>query len=144
MADQGLFIRLRIQPASSHLAALHSLLAAGWDPNDHGILRYLPIGDDDDFDWNSTPICDLSSVMAEVEAKVKNGEMVGIVLMFENTLVGGEWLFFPNGDVTFSPSVNRRVVDGHSDVEWYLHRILPALARSEAIKVESWRWEESP
>lgn len=144
MADQGLFIHLRLESGCSHVVALRSLLASGWRPDDHGMLRYLPIGDDEDYDWDATPASNLSSVMTEVETKARNGETIGIVLTFQSTLIGGEWLFFPNGDVAFSPSVNRKLTDGHSHVDWYLDRVLSAFARAEAVNVESWRWEETP
>jgi hypothetical protein len=84
------------------LSILDSLLASGWKPDEDGLLRYLPVGDAD-YDWNATPIADLPTVMAEIRTKEKNREAIGLVLIFENTAVGGEWLFYPSGDVAFTP-----------------------------------------
>ncbi len=143
MADQGFLVRVRFHAGGGPLSILDSLLASGWKPDDDGVVRYLPVGDDD-YDWNAAPVADLPRVMAEIRTKEKNREAIGLVLTFEDTAVGGEWLFLPNGDVAFTPSVNRKTTEGRSDVGWYLHRILPAFQRAGAFDLDSWRWEENP
>lgn len=124
------------------MSIVNSLRASGWKPDDHGVLRYLPVGDND-YDWNATSVSDLPTVMADIQTKANMGEVIGVVLTFENTAIGGAWLFFPNGDITFTPGVNRRKTDYGSDVGWYLLRVLPALQSAGDFDVESWRWEES-
>lgn len=143
MSDQGLFIRLSVQPNRDSLARLEALLRAGWRPDDHGLIRFLPLGDDGDYSWRQAPAGDLAHVMNEVREKEERAETVGIVLTFEDTMIGGEWLFFPGDEVVFTPSLNRRVSGNHSDVGWYLERVLAAFDDGEGLQVESWRWEES-
>lgn len=119
---------------------LTSLLVAGWKPEDHdGMLRYLAVGDD--FGWSDTDIAELPTILDQFRVKAKMGEVIGVVLTFDSTMIGGEFLFCPDGDVTLSPSVNRRTVNGRSDVGWYLDRILPAVGVAGVL--ESWKWEET-
>lgn len=141
MADQGLFLRLRFRGESDPVSVLDALLSSGWKSDDDGRLRYLPLGDED-YNWTVTSASDLPRVFAEIRTKARNGETIGVVLTFGDTATGGEWLLLPNGDVAFTPSVNRRTTQGRTDVGWYLERVWPALLGEGAFDVESWRWEE--
>jgi hypothetical protein len=105
-------------------------------------VRYLPAGDAN-YNWAVSPLSDIALVMAEIAAKEGSGETVGLVLTFGNTATGGEWLFFPDGTVCFTPSLNRATIGGRTDVGWYISRILPAFETADAFDLESWRWEES-
>lgn len=124
------------------MAGLEALLQAGWRADDHGEVVYLPLGDVDTYAWTSAPPSDLPRVMAEMEAKQRAHETLGLVLTFEDTNVGGNWIFFRDGCFVFSPEINLKRVGTCSDVSWYLTRILPALQASPFFRVGSWEWQE--
>lgn len=142
MTEQGLLIRLCAQEGCDSMSLLSSLIDLGWRLDDHGLVRYLAAGDED-YDWKVTSVSNCHAVMEEIKLKVLCCETVGVVLTFGDLMIGGEWLFFTNGDVLFTPSINRQVAGGYSDVTWYLHRMLPAFEKGNMGRVESWRWEES-
>ena len=118
------------RPLANVSSALSSLKQAGWKADDGGEISYLPLGDDGDFDWRSAPLDEGSLVDTIVQSKERAGELVGIVLTWEDSGVGGQFLFNPDHrSVNVVLSNNRKLLDGcerFTDLSWYLSRILPA------------------
>lgn len=93
----------------------------GWDYVDSkGIVTFLPIGDDDDFNW----LC----------------ETIGIQLLRKDSKAGCDLLIFNTNKMVFSLSIyrNKIVVESDNDITdftWYLEKILPVFKNS-SLQVE--------
>ena len=79
-----------------------------------------------------------------LQDKLAAQQTFGLRLWWEGGQVGGEFLVFPNCDVTFSPTINRVTLgERTTDVSWYLSRLLPLFEQEGAISLESWTWQET-
>ncbi|MCX4025765.1 hypothetical protein H0A36_07010 [Endozoicomonas sp. SM1973] len=118
------------------------LISNGWTFSYYGEVSYLPIGDED-FDWcyerlNNKQTLKLLSEKEEAE------ELIGVVLTWQNTDVGGEILFNLDLSMSFVVSINRKTIgncNSVTDMNWYLTKIIPFL-ESANTKVECINFEE--
>jgi hypothetical protein len=116
----------------------------GWALDDGGEVRYLPLGDDGDYDWRTAGLESRDKVLREILEKSQLGEVLGFTMTWLATGVGGEFLVFPDGQVVMTPSIGRRqIAGGLSDVSWYLDRIAPVFAELPEVVLLSWKWKES-
>lgn len=98
----------------------------GWSFFYEGSARYLPLGDDDDFDWKKDSVSE-DELVAIVREKESLGEQVGVVMVWDDSGIGGEFLFRSPGEVSFNLSINRKVDECYiTDVNWYVQKIVPA------------------
>jgi hypothetical protein len=124
----------------STIELIEILLNNGWSLKDQGHISYLPLGDEDAFNWQHVAIPSWSKVVETLKQKEKNREMIGLVMTWKDANIGGEFLFFPDGrQLAISWSVNRRTLKhcaDFTDHSWYLSRILTPLLK-ECIVIES-------
>lgn len=67
--------------------------------------------------------------------KENSGEIVGVVMLWENTNIGGEFLFHSALNLSVLLSINRRVsLCGVTDATWYLERLIPAFKTIESFE----------
>lgn len=127
----------------SPIILIEKFLNFGWTLNDCGKATYLPIGDDGNYDWQSESISK-DSLMAILDEKEKLGEVIGISMTWENTNIGGSFLFLKNGEISISLIINRKSLGGmnNTDVSWYLTRIMPVFNQDDGILIESFSYEE--
>ena len=136
---------LRIALTNSSVATskiIPALRGAGWSFDDNGLSSYLPIGDDNDFSWKREMVQE-NVLMDILRRKELLRESLGVVMTWNDSGIGGEFLFHIDGTVSFSLSINRKKLGGNriTDVNWYLERILPALLEN-SISVESFEYQE--
>jgi hypothetical protein len=110
---------------------IEQLLSYGWSLNDYGQMTYLPVGDQGDYNWQSE-IISKEKLIKIVGEKEKNNEVVGIVLTWKDTNIGGDLLVWKDGSLSFSLSVNRKILNEDisinvTDVNWYLEKLLSGL-----------------
>lgn len=124
---------------------INIFLDNGWTFNDNGFMSYLPIGDNDDFNWQSKNIDKdyLLKILAEKEQKK---ELIGVVITWKDTEIGGQLLIWDKGDISISLTLNRKLIDTEksdriTDVNWYLKRILPIFPMNN-LEIESFSYEE--
>ncbi|MBS7532023.1 hypothetical protein IC619_016375 [Hazenella sp. IB182353] len=122
---------------------LMNLYNYGWSFDDHGQVSYLPIGDIDDYNWVSQTIT-LANLLKTVEKKEERNEVVGVNITWKDTQIGGDLLINPDGKISFSLTVNRKLFDeefGLVDVNWYLMRLIPPLANCD-LYIDTISYEE--
>ena len=134
------------QDYKSPIELLKILLHGGWTLNDHGGISYLPIGDNDDFDWVIQAQISQNELMQILEEKEQKNERIGIVLTWQETNIGGSFMFESSNEISISLTINRKIVCGENsfkmtDGNWYLLRLLP-LFHENNIKVCSFTFEE--
>ncbi len=98
------------------------LLESGWAYDDYGKISYLPLGDDDKFDWQRVDLDRWDYVLDVIDKKAKLQELVGLALTWNNTNIGGEFLIDGRGlYLTVSLTINRKVIEGtrETDFMWY-------------------------
>lgn len=127
----------------SPMLIIKKLLHYGWTFNDSGRVSYLPLGDSDNYDWQFENI-DTQSLIAILDEKEKKGEVIGVSMTWKETNIGGSFLFFKNGEVSISLIINRKLLDNmrHTDVSWYLKRLLPVFNQEDGIELQRFSYEE--
>ena len=63
---------------ASKVTIIQKLLDFGWTFNDYGKVSYLPIGDEDNFNWHIDDIS-VEKLMMILKEKEKRNEIIGIV-----------------------------------------------------------------
>lgn len=134
-------LKINTESITFILDVIRLLLAFGWRFNYDGAVFYLPVGDDDDFNWHSDDISD-DELLDILREKERLGELIGVAMTWKNTGIGGEFLFRQDGSFSVNLSINRRKVkEGFTDATWYFSRIIPALAVGK-INIESIEFSE--
>ena len=83
----------------------------GWSVKDHGHISYLPLGDQDAFNWQHIAIAAWPKIVEILKQKEKSRELIGLVMTWKDANIGGEFLFFPDGQLlAVSWSVNRKAL----------------------------------
>ncbi|MEK3825859.1 hypothetical protein [Paenibacillus sp. FSL K6-1558] len=122
-------IEIFLSEKISGMTILNKLEKYGWTYNDHGNVAFLPIGDNDNYDWQRTSISK-EKLLGILSEKEKSGELIGVVMTWEDTNIGGTFLIRNNGTFLMSPDINRRFIDieGYNkvtDLNWYMTKLLP-------------------
>lgn len=133
----------------SSIAVLQKLIQFGWTFNDYGLVSYLPIGDNDDYDWQREDIS-IDSIMNIISVKEQNRENIGVVLTWKDTDIGGQFLLWNDGNLSINLTINLKRLEGIdesknikiTDVNWYFTRLIPAFKGKE-LSVESCRYQEN-
>ncbi len=134
-------VKIKVETKFFVLEVIKLLLAFGWCFNYDGAVFYLPVGDDDNFDWYSDDISD-DDLLDILREKEKLGELIGVAMTWENTGIGGGFLFRSDGTVLLNLNINRRKAEyGFTDVNWYFSRIIPAFAVGK-LHIESIEFSE--
>jgi hypothetical protein len=123
-------------------AVLDALMKSTWQGHQEG-WWCVPLNEDPS-EWILLERKNAAEVVALFQAKMSAEQVFGLRLWWEGGEVGGEFLVFPNCEVTFSPTINRVTIgDRTTDVSWYLSRLLPLFREAHGIAIESWAWRET-
>ena len=124
----------------STVALVDVFLNSGWSINDDKHISYLPLGDEDEFNWQDDTLESWPKVVEILQEKEKARELIGLVMTWKDTDIGGEFLFFPGMKrLSVGWNVNRRTLQhcaGFTDHSWYLSRILAPLLQA-CVVIES-------
>ena len=139
----------------SPLKVIDILSKNGWNlVSEHGYISYLPVNDNDMFDWTDSKI-NIPNLMKILEQKEKNKELIGVCLGWKDTGTGGDLLIWDK-DVARNKKIHTPisfVLNGErkpladygsfkiTDVNWYLERLLPAFNQDDTL-VEYYTYEE--
>lgn len=129
-ADCGIYITYTYIEKS--LLFIDQLLECGWSVNDHGKIMFLPLHDNDDFNWQFQPLDDWHLIYSLLKEKINANETVGLSLTFESTDIGCVFLFnFNQNHIIISVSINRKKIYNTdiTDFSWYLDRLKPILSK---------------
>ena len=138
--DAGVTLRLLVQ--NDQVSVLDALLASKWSTTDEG-WWCIPLGEDTS-GWTLLAGSDQAPLIELFRAKLAAQEPFGIRLWWDHGAAGGEFMVYSNGDVVFSPSLNRVKLGARTtDVSWNLSRLLSVFSDPEDIALEGWTWLES-
>ncbi len=128
------------------LDIIRLLNSFGWTYYDEdGHAEYLPVGDNDDFDWQFGEISE-SDLYSLAERKQQRGETVGLVMYYRDTEYGITLLAASTSEILIMPNINRKTLieDDEcsvTDVSWYAERIIQKLMWYNC-DVQSFQFEE--
>ena len=96
----------------------------GWEIyNSKGEIEFLPIGDDDKYDWQREKMS-VENFYEIVSKKLAQNEQVGVDLFYKGT-EGISLLAFNTEQILLSIIINRKLLDKcHTDMRWYLEHII--------------------
>lgn len=119
------------QPHSA-IEIIEVLLKNGWSITHNNRVSYLAAGDKDNSEWIFTDKINIHNLEAIIKEKENEKEVVGIVLTWDNTDIGGAVLFWPNNKISLGLDSNRQIISFQNDYtitdfQWYLQKILPPL-----------------
>ena len=136
------------------IKAIELLAHYGWSLQRDGYVCYLPPGDGDNFGWDGRRMS-IESLMAILTKKEDLSELIGVLLTWKNTDIGGNLLLYGNKKslekdfftpISFHIDGNRKqlVINdsyGMTDVNWYLEKLLPAFNQGDTY-VEYFSYDE--
>jgi hypothetical protein len=133
----------------SKVMLVKRLLEYGWTFRHNGYASYLPIGDNDDFNFQREAFNkeSIDALMMVIKKKEELDEPIVVSMTWERTNVGGELLLIRNGEISINLSINRKLLDTgiektkNTDVNWYLMRLLPVF-NCEELMIESFSYSE--
>ncbi|MCG7412966.1 hypothetical protein, partial [Moraxella nonliquefaciens] len=108
---------------------INILISNGWNILDYCSKTYLPIGDTGEFNWQSSSAITDNEIIEICQKKFINQEVIGLVLTWLDTNIGGEILFYPDGNISMILNLNRikNQSTDLTDFDWYLSKIIPCL-----------------
>jgi len=139
----------------SPMKILEKLVSNGWNLFDKkGCVSYLPVGDDDMFNWTGKKM-NGTSLMEILKEKELIGELIGVGLTWKSTGIGGEVLLRQEKEMqrkgihvsmSFCLTRNRKLLSDYdclkiTDVNWYLTKLLPIFNQGNTL-VEYFSYEE--
>lgn len=120
------------------------LIDFGWNPDFNKVMSYLPVNDEDDFDWQAEKY-NLQSLLKILNTKEFQGELIGVILVWKDSEIGGSFLIHQDGTLSINMSINRQIIKGAgfetTDVNWYVVRILPSFSKNNQ-KIASIKYVE--
>lgn len=114
----------------------------GWGIyNVQGKVEYLPIGDDDEFDWQCEEMSEVK-LYDIISDKIANKEQIGVNLFYNNGSEGISLIAYSTDQIMLSITINRKIIgEGYTDMVWYLQNILYKFFDC-GVRVVSYKLEE--
>lgn len=101
---------------------------AGWTYyNENKFVRYLPLGDDDEFGWKSDLISD-GEIYDLIDDKQQENELIGLEMYLDKSDIGITILARNTKEILINLDINRKTIDdsrdSFTDVGWYFYNLL--------------------
>ncbi|NVJ51715.1 MAG: hypothetical protein HWE11_15095 [Gammaproteobacteria bacterium] len=137
LAGIDIYFKSELEP----IILIELLVKNGWTYDDNGQIVYLPINDNDMFEWQTKNLSDWNSVKEIIREKSTLKELIGLSLTWGSTQVGGEFLFDPkDNSLGIGLNCNRKTKVGtnETDFDWYLEKLINPLEKEgfDIIKYE--------
>ena len=103
--------------------------------------EYLPLHDDDNFNWESQPLSD-TELLSIISDKQECGELCGVILYHQYSDKGISILAQSTKEVQVNININRKIIcDDFTDASWYIENIIAKLEESGCI-IQSMNYHE--
>lgn len=110
-------------------------LLEGWTFSDNGRSSYLPLGETEGFDWVIQEQISSELLMNILKEKERLSEPIGIVMTWQDTGIGGLFIFRRPQELSILLNINRKAILGEdytsiTDASWYLSRLIPVFDKN--------------
>jgi hypothetical protein len=106
---------------------INLLKGNGWNYIYNEKVKYLPVGDDDDFDWKNEVLTE-EEIFNIIYEKEKKGEKNGLSLYWENSDLGVNLIVRSLWELSFDLCINRKMIRGKyenmTDINWYYEKLV--------------------
>lgn len=114
---------------------IESLVSAGWNVTKNDYTSFLPLEDNDMFEWQSKKNMSPDELRRLLKDKQIAREIIGLFIIWQKTDIGGSLLFWPEHNYTsfsMNLSSDRQYIKLNNfckitDFSWYLEKLLPPL-----------------
>jgi hypothetical protein len=109
---------------------IDSFTKNGWTMNVDGNIRYLPVGDNDLYDWKYSSVSNVKDVIHLLKEKQGLNEQIGFFLLLESEDVALEILVDSEiSNIICTAHGDRKLISNANitDFTWYIERIVPIL-----------------
>lgn len=126
----------------SALQVINTFITNKWRIQNDNNISYLPLGDEDSFEWQSDDIS-VEQLINIVEKKESHGEIIGILMFWDSTEIGVELLIRSELELSFNLSINRKLIGNteNTDINWYIEKIVVLLKENNYI-IEYFSFDE--
>ena len=117
----------------------------GWKYYDlENNIEYLPLGDDDEFDWQKKNLS-YRELQEIIDNKQDKFERVGLNLYYENSDVGITLMAKNTKEIIIDLNINRKTVENNresiTDIGWYFNNIIQRFFE-RGCPIDSFKFEE--
>lgn len=128
-ASIDISIASRLGYSITSIDIINTLINNGWKIRNENKIYYLPIGDNDNFDWQDNEISE-KEFFSIAKQKDQNNEIIGVALIWKDSKIGGTLLIYPEHKFSINLTINLKKLNNNikcriTDVNWYLEKILP-------------------
>lgn len=137
------YLTLNCSPYSENIEDILKLFQQiGWGIfNLQGKVEYLPVGDDDEFNWQCEEISE-SKLYSIVADKISQKEQIGINLFHDSGNEGISFVAHSTEQIILSIGIHRKLIkESYTDTVWYLENIIYKLF-DVGVRLLSYKLEE--
>ena len=123
-------ITLRIHNAPERITEIIKIFQRiGW--NFHPEIEYLPLHDEDDYNWQKEKISP-EELFSIIDEEQKNQEIIGLILYYLNTDIGITLLIKNHDEIIIMLNINRKTLKNSeiTDISFYIEKIAVKLEES--------------
>ncbi len=120
---------------------IRTLLNNDWYIVKNKQTTYLPIGDNDMYDWTSKEVTE-QELFNIIKIKEDQNEIIGLELYYLNSEIGFHLLIFNTKELTLMIDINKKYINkemGILDFNWYIEKIIPCL--HEKFNVSEYKFD---
>ena len=111
-----------------------SLINYGWSFNDYGKISYMT----EDYDWQTANLEDLPTVLGIIKLNIENRKDSGLTLTWQDTSIGGSFMFVRSSEIMFSLIVNPLLLKETEiiDFSWYIDKLKPLFDEISIVRIK--------
>ena len=83
----------KIDIHNSTLDVINNLIQFDWSVYHNNYIGYLPIGDQDNYNWQDAKDIEFKLLQKIIFEKEKRNEVIGLIMRWKDTEIGGAFLF---------------------------------------------------
>lgn len=119
----------------SPVDTIQILMRNGWSISHNNYICYLPVGDNDEADWQADENMSIEQLANILQTKELRKEIIGVMLTWQTTLIGCDLIFYPDkqySNFSINLDANRPLISLVNNYQitnflWYLEKFLPPL-----------------
>lgn len=132
------------EEAVDPIQLINDLIDFGWTYDDGGKISYIPVGDNDLFEWQEESLENWNKVLEIIQEKIAKNEVIALILTWRDTQIGGHFIISEDRKcLMISLSVDRQTIGNSrkTNFDWYEGKIVTAL-KNHGYKLDNAQFSE--